>query len=253
MLSTQPQDVKQVRILNRILALSPTGLQYEADPRHVEHLTAALRLQDCRRTGVPGVKNRAILSEEGCGNEESDRDVPVAACTPLSKISQSTRPQPQHHDHDHDNQQATQLHRRQQQEAPKDTAKEKDLALRARRRKQKVRFANDVKVRLVRPYSEQFPHHPSKIVLTGPVLSNQYKVLTDGVDPYTGKTSRIMNQRTVPRPEVKRRQLILESCMLDGAAWEEDSSKTLSDFVSAIGGKRHFRKKENGSAYGQAL
>ena len=65
-LGTEKQDSQQARILNQILTVTTTGLQYEADPRHVEHLTSALRLQECSFADVPGIKQRDIMSEEEC-------------------------------------------------------------------------------------------------------------------------------------------------------------------------------------------
>ena len=65
-LGPHAEDDEEIRILNRLLTWSPSGLHYEADPRHVEHLTSALRLQDCRFTGVTGIKNRDLVSEDEC-------------------------------------------------------------------------------------------------------------------------------------------------------------------------------------------
>ena len=66
-LGTEAGDAKQVRILNRILSLTETGLLYEADPSHVEHITPAHRLHDRAYRAVPGHGQRHILSEEECG------------------------------------------------------------------------------------------------------------------------------------------------------------------------------------------
>ena len=76
-LGTEKCDAQQARILNRILTVTKDGLQYEADPRHDEHLTSALRMHECRFTGVPGVKKRDILSEEESPVEEySEKHAP---------------------------------------------------------------------------------------------------------------------------------------------------------------------------------
>ena len=55
-LGTEKGDAKQAKILNRIVTVTNKGLRYEADPRHVEHLTSALQLQDCRFRGTTGHK-----------------------------------------------------------------------------------------------------------------------------------------------------------------------------------------------------
>ena len=48
--------VQQVKILNRILRITPTGLSYEADPRHAELLAKLMGLDDCKKVATPGVK-----------------------------------------------------------------------------------------------------------------------------------------------------------------------------------------------------
>ena len=45
---------KEVRVLNRVVRINEDGLLYEADPRHVEMLCAALPLESTLST--PGVK-----------------------------------------------------------------------------------------------------------------------------------------------------------------------------------------------------
>ena len=48
--------VKEIRILNRVLRLTPEGLRYEADPRHAEMLVRALDLASASSVLTPGVK-----------------------------------------------------------------------------------------------------------------------------------------------------------------------------------------------------
>ena len=61
----------ELRILNRIVRVNSTGLEYEADPRHVELITESLELADCKPVCSPGVKNPSpelepFKNEEGC-------------------------------------------------------------------------------------------------------------------------------------------------------------------------------------------
>ena len=49
----------ELRILNRIVRITDTGLEYEADPRHVELISESLELNDCKPVSTPGVKNHA--------------------------------------------------------------------------------------------------------------------------------------------------------------------------------------------------
>ena len=48
--------IPEIRILNRILRLTESGLRYEADPRHAEMLVRALDLQSSSSVLTPGVK-----------------------------------------------------------------------------------------------------------------------------------------------------------------------------------------------------
>ena len=51
---TGPQ---QIRILNRIVTLNASGLQYEADPRHVDLLVKSMGLQTSNAVATPGQKD----------------------------------------------------------------------------------------------------------------------------------------------------------------------------------------------------
>ena len=48
-------DVKEIRILNRIVAWEQDGIRYEADQRHAEILANALNLQDAKGVETPGI------------------------------------------------------------------------------------------------------------------------------------------------------------------------------------------------------
>ena len=50
------KDLKEMRVLNRIVRIDKTGLRYEADPRHAELLAKSLNLTQCRTMVTPGVK-----------------------------------------------------------------------------------------------------------------------------------------------------------------------------------------------------
>ena len=55
-LGTDKGDMKEIRILNRIVRITEDGLLYEADPRHVELLAKALGLSECKPVSTPGIK-----------------------------------------------------------------------------------------------------------------------------------------------------------------------------------------------------
>ena len=61
----------EIRILNRIVRVTDRGLEYEADPRHVDLITESLDLVESKPVATPGVKNpdpslEAEKSDEIC-------------------------------------------------------------------------------------------------------------------------------------------------------------------------------------------
>ena len=44
----------ELRILNRIVRVTKEGLEYEADPRHVELIAESLEITDCKPVCSPG-------------------------------------------------------------------------------------------------------------------------------------------------------------------------------------------------------
>ena len=55
-LGPEPHDLKEVRVLNRVVRMADTGLLYEPDPRHVELLIRALGLEVANYRVTPGSK-----------------------------------------------------------------------------------------------------------------------------------------------------------------------------------------------------
>ena len=56
-LGVDSETGSEIRILNRVVRITPDGLEYEADPRHVELITESLDLAGCKSVNSPGVKN----------------------------------------------------------------------------------------------------------------------------------------------------------------------------------------------------
>ena len=56
-------EVKTMRILNRIVTLTPEGLIYESDPRNAELMVRNLGLGESKEVGTPGVKLPDISDE----------------------------------------------------------------------------------------------------------------------------------------------------------------------------------------------
>ena len=55
-LGPAPQDDKEVRVLNRIVRWTAEGVEYEADPRHVEQIVRDLDLIGSKPVTTPGLK-----------------------------------------------------------------------------------------------------------------------------------------------------------------------------------------------------
>ena len=75
-----PKDEKEMRVLNRIVRVSPEGLSYEADPRHCELLAKSLGLQEAKTVATPGVKKP--FSDEVL-DLDLNEDVTTTALSPL--------------------------------------------------------------------------------------------------------------------------------------------------------------------------
>ena len=72
-LGPDAKDSKEIRRLNRVLRMTPTGIAWEADPRHVELLVKSLGLEECRAVVTPGVKPKMEDAEY------SDADQTIAS------------------------------------------------------------------------------------------------------------------------------------------------------------------------------
>lgn len=89
-ISTDQEDAKSVKILNRMLRLDDTGLVFEADPRHVELLARSLKLNNCRKISTTG---QQINIDDVEGFEEETEDA-CAAENPADVVSASFLPPP---------------------------------------------------------------------------------------------------------------------------------------------------------------
>ena len=76
MLGPEPEDDKEVSILNRVIRWCEDCLLYEADPRHVEKLLRNADLEKCNAMSTPGIKESSDLTcdawfeESGLGHGE---------------------------------------------------------------------------------------------------------------------------------------------------------------------------------------
>ena len=65
-----PEDASECVVLNRVIRWTQDGLEYEADPRHVEELVAECGMADTNSVATPGV--RLAFSEL-----EKDQELPT--------------------------------------------------------------------------------------------------------------------------------------------------------------------------------
>ena len=60
-LGPDKDQVKEVRVLNRVLGWTSKGIEYEADPRHVEIILQQLNIDKCKPVTTPGTKEEGEL------------------------------------------------------------------------------------------------------------------------------------------------------------------------------------------------
>ena len=74
-IGSEEGDMKEMKILNRIVRITPEGLMYEADPRHAELLAQSLGLTDSKSVVTPGVKQTGTEEEAVKINQDADDDI----------------------------------------------------------------------------------------------------------------------------------------------------------------------------------
>ena len=65
-------DLKEMRVLNRIVRITDDGLLYEADPRHAELSAKELNLENCNKMVAPGVKLPFDINSGPSGDDVDD-------------------------------------------------------------------------------------------------------------------------------------------------------------------------------------
>ena len=74
---TGPNEIK---ILNRCLKLTSRGLEYEADPRHIDLLSDAFKLEKANAVGTPGVKEKGHEAFSEKGEDTDNSKIRPAEC-----------------------------------------------------------------------------------------------------------------------------------------------------------------------------
>ena len=83
------QDLKEMRVLNRILRVTDDALLYEADPRHAEMMIKSFGLEESKSVVTPGVK--VAPNEEDAATIDSEVDVEVELNRIIAELSPKKR------------------------------------------------------------------------------------------------------------------------------------------------------------------
>ena len=81
-------EQREVRVLNRIIRWTESGLEYEADPRHQEILIKALKLTDAKGVSTPGVKDVPKVPGEELPLQGLEATQYRACCARLNFLAQ---------------------------------------------------------------------------------------------------------------------------------------------------------------------
>ena len=76
-LGNEEKDLKEMRVLNKVIRITSAGLELEADPRHAELVVKALGLEGASISKTPGVKHSSV---RGQGGETEVRKQESGAC-----------------------------------------------------------------------------------------------------------------------------------------------------------------------------
>ena len=87
-LGEDASDLKEMRVLNRIVRINKEGLLYEADPRHAELLIKSFNLEACKSVVTPGVKTYA----EDEGQPGDDASVPMSLDELIKLVKAQRKP-----------------------------------------------------------------------------------------------------------------------------------------------------------------
>ena len=83
------RDDKELCILNRVIRWTPSGIEYEADQRHAEAITAGTGVAEGRRVSTPGT-SESQRNEKGKVPELQEKDFTVfrPICARLNFLAQ---------------------------------------------------------------------------------------------------------------------------------------------------------------------
>ena len=187
-------DLTEIKILNRILRICPDGVEYEADPRHVELLTSSLGLSSANSVKTPGIKDPdpRFIDDKGPDVDSSHMEIDEG---PDCKDEEPNHPR------DFIQFLSSKMDRK--------TAFD---------RERKVTFCEDVDYYDVPAYSEYYGIHPRHLL----ACDGYWKNATPTADAFTGKSPRIMNERRARRRMLHGRTNSINSLIAEGVPLAND-------------------------------
>lgn len=217
-------DLKEIRVLNRILRITADGLRYDADPRHVELLSRSMQVQHHRRISTPGIKWLEDLEYGPEEEEHVDHDAmnldddddfdkfKSLVCASIQSRSPSERIK----------------------SVVVDGHEQEKLS-------QRVAVDDVPVVYEIVPYSKIYPYHPRQFVIVGPICGSlgrphqselpEIRLLSAHANPFTGKIATVLARRNKSLERHPDYRLpSLRRTLLDGPAWEPDTCKILERF-----------------------
>ena len=206
----------ELRILNRIVRVSADGLEYEADPRHVELIAESLDLAGCKPVGTPGVKNHSPELEPQ--KDEDPSNFSTHATSGSSEDDEINNLNDLYCALTSDNPCTGQLMSLSSQRSCLRKSS-------SRRRGLTISFADEITSHEVIAYCEVYGVLPFNLFPT----AVGWKMVGPRANPYTGKSSEVMASRLAARARYHDREKInlYRRLMIRSANAELDGHRAL--------------------------
>ena len=203
-LGPEASDDKEVRILNRIVRVVPSGLCYEADPRHVEILVKSLGVENAKSVASPGVKDYAEVEDDSDEASGNTNDSIISVLQELSERETDRHGRPW----------------------------------------RIIRFKETPAVLEVQPYSEVYGIHPRNFVITRratfKTVSDKADRFTGKSEPIMQQRLKWFQSNSNQR--MRLRENILKKTIENGADWEESTDMRIA-MIHAVKSKKKGQKR----------
>ena len=233
-----------MEILNRIVALDSSGINVDANPRHVEILARSLGLETAGRISSPGTK-RTVEDFKGEEPDEPnildepnalDEDQPPSHAAAISAQRNT----------------ATYGHKTQSwipgatpssSQTPCSRSRTKTYTVDDREYKSQQRRCvdNSIVVHYIgAPYRNIFGHNPDSVFLSGPLGLRTLGIKHWDFDKFTSQPRHEQHERIRERhtsdKETQERESTIRRTRADGAAWGTSTGACRSKFVFTVKG-----------------